>query len=86
MTLPPEDIEISSYIARAYRALARLEFADGAVIAQLGCRLPDMRLPIQLAPDLAGAAVPCQSADACRSQRSRKLTFFAPDYEAFPGA
>ena len=59
--LPPEDIEI--VVHRESIVHSAVEFADGAVIAQLG--LPDMRLPIQLA-------------------EVAKLTFYAPDYEAFP--
>ena len=43
--LPPEDIEI--VVHRESIVHSAVEFADGAVIAQLG--LPDMRLPIQLA-------------------------------------
>ena len=53
---------------------------DGAVIAQLG--LPDMRLPIQLAltwPERVPCKVPRMSL-----AEVAKLTFFAPDYEAFP--
>ena len=41
--LPPEDIEI--VVHRESIVHSAVEFADGAVIAQLG--LPDMRLPIQ---------------------------------------
>ena len=73
--LPPEDIEI--VVHRESIVHSAVEFADGAVIAQLG--LPDMRLPIQLAltwPE----RVPCKMSLA----EVAKLTFFAPDYEAFP--
>ena len=68
----------SSYIARHLHSA--VEFADGAVIAQLG--LPDMRLPIQLAltwPERVPCKVPRMSL-----AEVAKLTFFAPDYEAFP--
>ena len=57
-----------------------VEFDDGAVLAQLG--LPDMRLPIQYAltwPQRAACKVP-----RLRLAEAAKLTFFAPDYEAFP--
>lgn len=76
--LPPEDIEI--VVHRESIVHSAVEFADGAVIAQLG--LPDMRLPIQLAltwPQRVPCKVPRMSlADVA------KLTFYAPDYEAFP--
>ena len=42
-----------------------------------------MRLPIQLRADLAGARA-VQGAAHVALQRLAKLTFFAPDYEAFP--
>lgn len=57
-----------------------VEFADGAVIAQLGC--PDMRLPISLA-----MAYPERlSLDGKRLSFSelKDLTFFEPDKEKFP--
>ena len=57
-----------------------VELCDGAVIAQLGT--PDMRLPIQLAltwPERVPCKVPRMSL-----AEVAKLTFFAPDYEAFP--
>ena len=57
-----------------------VEFADGAVIAQLG--LPDMRLPIQYALTWP-ARVPCKVPRLSLTE-SAKLTFYAPDYEAFP--
>ena len=76
--LPPEDIEI--VVHRESIVHSAVEFADGAVIAQLG--LPDMRLPIQLAltwPERVPCKVPRMSLTEVA-----KLTFFAPDYEAFP--
>ena len=57
-----------------------VEFADGAVIAQLGC--PDMRLPIALA-----LAYPERlPLDGKRLDFSalKNLTFFEPDREKFP--
>lgn len=57
-----------------------VQFVDGAIKAQLG--LPDMRLPIQLAltwPERVPCKVPRMSL-----AEVAKLTFFAPDYEAFP--
>lgn len=76
--LPPEDIEI--VVHRESIVHSAVEFADGAVIAQLG--LPDMRLPIQLAltwPQRVPCKVPRMSL-----VEVAKLTFYAPDYEAFP--
>ena len=76
--LPPEDIEI--VVHRESIVHSAVEFADGAVIAQLG--LPDMRLPIQLAltwPQRMPCKVPRMSL-----AEVAKLTFYAPDYEAFP--
>ena len=76
--LPPEDIEI--VVHRESIVHSAVEFADGAVIAQLG--LPDMRLPIQLAltwPQRVPCKVPRMSLEEVA-----KLTFYAPDYEAFP--
>lgn len=76
--LPPEDIEI--VVHRESIVHSAVEFADGAVIAQLG--LPDMRLPIQLAltwPQRVPRKVPRMSL-----AEVAKLTFYAPDYEAFP--
>lgn len=57
-----------------------VEFADGAVLAQLGC--PDMRVPIQLA-----LAFPERlSLEGKRLDFSalKDLTFFEPDREKFP--
>lgn len=76
--LPPEDIEI--VVHRESIVHSAVEFADGAVIAQLG--LPDMRLPIQLALTWP-QRVPCKVPRMSLAEVA-KLTFFAPDYEAFP--
>ena len=76
--LPPEDIEI--VVHRESIVHSAVEFADGAVIAQLG--LPDMRLPIQLALTWP-QRVPCKVPRMSLAEVA-KLTFYAPDYEAFP--
>ena len=76
--LPPEDIEI--VVHRESLVHSAVEFADGAVIAQLG--LPDMRLPIQLALTWP-QRVPCKVPRMSLAEVA-KLTFYAPDYEAFP--
>ena len=76
--LPPEDIEI--VVHRESIVHSAVEFADGVVIAQLG--LPDMRLPIQLALTWP-QRVPCKVPRMSLAEVA-KLTFYAPDYEAFP--
>ena len=76
--LPPEDIEI--VVHRESIVHSAVEFADGAVIAQRG--LPDMRLPIQLALTWP-QRVPCKVPRMSLAEVA-KLTFYAPDYEAFP--
>lgn len=76
--LPPEDIEI--VVHRESIVHSAVEFADGAVIAQLG--LPDMRLPIQLALTWP-QRVPCKVPRMSLAEVA-KLTFYASDYEAFP--
>lgn len=76
--LPPEDIEI--VVHRESIVHSAVEFTDGAVIAQLG--LPDMRLPIQLALTWP-QRVPCKVPRMSLAEIA-KLTFYAPDYEAFP--
>ena len=76
--LPPEDIEI--VVHRESIVHSAVEFVDGAVIAQLG--LPDMRLPIQLALTWP-QRVPCKVPRMSLAEIA-KLTFYAPDYEAFP--
>ena len=57
-----------------------VEFADGAVIAQLGC--PDMRLPIQLAMAYP-ERLPLEGKRLDFSALGG-LTFFEPDREKFP--
>lgn len=76
--MPPEDIEI--VIHRESIVHSAVEFADGAMIAQLG--LPDMRLPIQYALTYP-SRVPCKVPRLSLAEAA-KLTFYAPDYEAFP--
>ena len=76
--LPPEKIQI--VVQRQSIVHSAVEFADGAVIAQLG--LPDMRLPIQLALTWP-QRVPCKVPRMSLAEVA-KLTFYAPDYEAFP--
>ena len=76
--MPPAHIEI--VIQRESIAHSAVEFADGAMIAQLG--LPDMRLPIQYALTYP-ARVPCKVPRLSLAEAA-KLTFYAPDYEAFP--
>lgn len=76
--MPIEKIEIVIQPQSLIHSM--VEFADGAIMAQLGT--PDMRLPIQYAlfyPErypLAGERV--NFADI------RQITFEKPDYEAFP--
>lgn len=76
--LSPEQIEI--IIHRESIVHSAVVFEDGAVIAQLG--VPDMRLPIQYALTFPFRA-PCKAAPLDLSAVG-KLTFFSPDYEAFP--
>lgn len=76
--MAPGDIEI--VIHRESIVHSAVEFADGAMIAQLG--LPDMRLPIQYALTWP-ARVPCKVPRLSLAEAAR-LTFYAPDYEAFP--
>ncbi len=57
-----------------------VEFADGAVIAQLGC--PDMRLPIQLA--LAFPERLPLDGKRLNFSQLQDLTFFEPDRMKFP--
>ena len=73
-----EDIEI--VVHRESIVHSAVEFADGAVIAQLGT--PDMRLPIQYALTWP-ARVPCRAPHLSLTEIA-KLTFYPPDYEAFP--
>lgn len=76
--MAPEDIEI--VVHRESIMHSAVEFSDGAMIAQLG--LPDMRLPIQYALTYP-ARVPCKVPRLSLAEAA-KLTFYAPDYEAFP--
>ena len=76
--MEPADIEI--VVHRESIVHSAVEFADGAVIAQLGT--PDMRLPIQYALTWP-ARVPCRAPHLSLTEIA-KLTFYPPDYEAFP--
>ena len=74
----PSQIEVVVHPQSVIHSM--VQFEDGAVKAQLG--MPDMRLPIQLAltwPERVPCKVPRMSL-----AEVAKLTFFAPDYEAFP--
>ena len=76
--LPPEKITVLVHPQSVVHSA--VEFADGAVIAQLGT--PDMRLPIQLA--LTWPARRPSPAPALDLTRTAPLTFEAPDLERFP--
>lgn len=76
--MPPEKIDIVVHRESIIHSL--VEYDDNAVLAQLGA--PDMRVPIQYAltyPD----RLPCP-VKQLRLEDWGKLTFFAPDDEAFP--
>ena len=76
--MPPEKIDIVVHRESIIHSL--VEYDDNAVLAQLGT--PDMRVPIQYAltyPD----RLPCP-AKQLRLEEWNKLTFYAPDDEAFP--
>lgn len=76
--LPQENIDIVVHRESVIHSL--VEFADNSVLAQLG--VPDMRIPIQYAltwPNRAPSSVP-----RLDLAEFAKLTFFAPDDEAFP--
>ncbi len=76
--LPLEQVEV--LIHRQSIVHSMVEFADGAIMAQMGS--PDMRLPIQLAltyPERTVCPVDPLDLTACGS-----LTFCKPDLEAFP--
>ena len=75
--LPPENIEIA--VHRQSIVHSAVEFADGAVIAQLGT--PDMRLPIQYALTYP-ERVECP-AERLTLERMNGLTFERPDENAF---
>lgn len=76
--MPPEQIEIVVHRESIVHSL--IEFADGAVLAQLGT--PDMRLPIQYALTYP-ARVPCR-APRLKLAEMGNLSFFPPDFDAFP--
>lgn len=76
--LPQEKIEIVVHRESIIHSL--IEFADGAVLAQLG--VPDMRLPIQYALTYP-ARVPCKVPRLSLAEVG-KMTFYLPDDKAFP--
>lgn len=76
--LPQEKIEIVVHRESIIHSL--IEFADGAVLAQLG--VPDMRLPIQYALTYP-ARVPCKVPRLSLAEVG-KMTFYPPDNKAFP--
>lgn len=76
--LPLEQVEV--LIHRQSIVHSMVEFADGAVMAQMG--VPDMRLPIQLAltyPQRMASPVDSLDLTSCGA-----LTFAKPDLENFP--
>ena len=76
--VPLEQVEVLIHRQSIVHSL--VEFADGAVMAQLGT--PDMRLPIQLAltyPERVESPVERLNLTKCAA-----LTFCHPDYEKFP--
>ena len=76
--MPPDKIDIVVHRESIIHSL--VEYDDNAVLAQLGA--PDMRVPIQYAltyPD----RLPCP-VKQLRLEDWSKLTFYAPDDEAFP--
>ncbi len=76
--LPPERISIVIHRESIIHSL--VEYCDNAVLAQLGA--PDMRLPIQYAltwPERTTAVAKPLDLLSCPP-----LTFYPPDYEAFP--
>lgn len=76
--MPPEKVEIVVHRESVIHSM--VEFVDHSVIAQLGA--PDMRLPIQYALTYP-RRMPCP-ARPLDLLRCGPLTFFAPDYNAFP--
>lgn len=76
--MPPEKIEI--IVHRESIVHSMIEFADGAVLAQLGT--PDMRLPIQYALTYP-ARQPCR-APRLSLTKMGSLSFSRPDFDAFP--
>ncbi len=73
----PDAVEI--VVHRESIVHSAVEFADGAVIAQLG--IPDMKLPIQYALTYPERC-PCDEGKL-RLTDLQKLTFYAPDLETF---
>ena len=76
--LPPEKVDVVIHRQSIVHSL--VEFADGAMLAQLG--VPDMRIPIQLAltyPARVENPAPGLDLLSCPP-----LTFAAPDGESFP--
>ncbi len=76
--VPPEKIKVLIHPQSVVHSA--VEFADGAVIAQLGS--PDMRLPIQLALTWPERK-PCP-APALDLTKTAPLSFAEPDLERFP--
>ncbi len=76
--MPPEKISVLVHPQSIVHSL--VEFADGAVIAQLGA--PDMKLPIQLAltwPERKSGIAP-----RLDLTKTAPLRFYPPDEETFP--
>jgi 1-deoxy-D-xylulose-5-phosphate reductoisomerase len=76
--MPPEKISVLVHPQSIVHSL--VEFADGAVLAQLGA--PDMKLPIQLAltwPERKGGIAP-----RLDLTKTPPLSFYPPDEETFP--
>ncbi|MBQ5840550.1 MAG: 1-deoxy-D-xylulose-5-phosphate reductoisomerase [Clostridia bacterium] len=76
--VPPDTIDVVVHRESIIHSL--IEYDDNAVLAQLG--LPDMRVPIQYA--LTYPARLPSPVKQLRLEEWSKLTFFAPDDEAFP--
>ncbi|MCR5002783.1 MAG: 1-deoxy-D-xylulose-5-phosphate reductoisomerase [Bacteroidales bacterium] len=74
----PKDIHIVVHPESIIHSM--VEFADGAVIAQLGC--PDMREPIQLALSFPERLT--LNNKKLNFAELGKITFFEPDMEKFP--
>lgn len=75
---PPENIDIVVHRESIVHSL--IKYIDGSVIAQLG--VPDMRIPIQYALTYPARVV--SDVPMLDLAQWGKLTFFAPDDEAFP--
>ncbi len=76
--LPAEQIDVVIHRESIIHSL--IEYDDNAVLAQMG--VPDMRIPIQYAltyPERLPSPV-----EQLRLEKWGKLSFFAPDDEAFP--